>query len=126
MTDNHYDPGLHLFVDDDEVQDHPGFTRQVQQPARVQLEPVVRTDRPWEGHAVALWGSVLYDAEENLFKMWYYTYGPTESGDAVHFMCYATSTDGLLWDKPDLGIVPWQGSTATNIVYPPQGTSDLA
>ena len=125
MTDNHYDPGLHLFVDDAEVQDHPGFTRQVQQPARVQLEPVVRTDRPWEGHAVALWGSVLYDAEENLFKMWYYTYGPTESGDAVHFMCYATSTDGVLWDKPDLGIVAWQGSTATNIVYPPQGTSDF-
>ena len=125
MTDNHYDPGLHLFVDDDEVQDHPGFTRQVQQPARLQLEPVVRSDRPWEGHAVALWGSVLYDTEENLFKMWYYTYGPTESGDAVHFMCYATSTDGLLWDKPDLGIVPWQGSTATNIVYPPQGTSDF-
>ncbi len=116
MTDNHYDPGLHLFVDDAEVQDHPGFTRQVQQPARVQLEPVVRTDRPWEGHSVALWGSVLYDAEENLFKMWYHT-------DNAHFMCYATSTDGLLWDKPDLGIVAWQGSTATNIVYPPQGTS---
>ena len=103
MTDNHYDPGLHLFVDDDEVQDHPGFTRQVQQPARLQLEPVVRSDRPWEGHAVALWGSVLYDAEENLFKMWYHT-------DNAHFICYATSTDGLLWDKPDLGNVYWQGS----------------
>ena len=26
---NLYDPGLHLFLDDDEVQDHPGFVRKV-------------------------------------------------------------------------------------------------
>ena len=125
MTDNHFDLGLHLFVDDAEVQDHPGFTRQVQQPARARLEPVVGCDQPWEGHAVALWGSVLYDEEEDLFKMWYYTYGPSESGDPAHFICYATSTDGIQWEKPDLGLVAWKGSKATNIVYPPPGSPDL-
>ena len=125
MTDNHWDPGLHLFVDDAEVQDHPGFTRLVLQPARVQLDPVVRSDRPWEGNSVALWGSVLYDEEENLFKMWYFTFGTTDNGDQVHFMCYAVSTDGIRWDKPDLGIVPWKGSTATNIVYPPPARADI-
>ena len=71
-----HDPGLHLFVDDAEVQDHPGFVRKVQQPARVQTEPVLRADRPWEGSAVQMWGSVLYDGDEDLLKMWYFTHGP--------------------------------------------------
>ena len=125
MTDNHYDPGLHLFVDDCEVQDHPGFTRLVLQPARNSPDPVICCDRPWEGIAVVLWGSVLYDEDANLFKMWYFTFGPTESGDQAHFMCYATSTDGTQWEKPEWGIVPWKGSMATNIVYPPPSRPDV-
>ena len=70
---NLYDLGLHLFLDDVEVQDHPGFVRKVQRPERVQTEPVLKPDRPWEGKAVQLWGSVLYDDDENCFKMWYYS-----------------------------------------------------
>ena len=116
-----YDPGLRLFLDDEEVQDRPGFVRRVQQPQRVQLEPVLKPDRPWEG-AVQLWGSVLYDDEARRFKMWYYSinselYRRTGHG---HFMCYATSTDGVAWDKPDLGLVECEGSSANNIVYPTQ------
>ena len=30
--------------------------------------------------------------------------------------CYATSTDGIGWTKPSLGVVSWNGSTANNIV----------
>ena len=56
-----YDPGLHLFLDDEEVQDHPGFTRKVQHPQRAQENPVLSPDRPWEGEAVQAWGSVLHD-----------------------------------------------------------------
>ena len=124
---NLYDPGLHLFVDDEEVQDHPGFVRKVQRPARLQAEPVLSPDRPWEGKAVQLWGSVLFDDEEGLFKMWYYSvheelYNRTGSG---HFMCYATSRDGVEWEKPELGIVPCAGSRANNIVYPTPDMGDL-
>ena len=114
-----YDPGLHLFIDDADVQDHPGFTRMVQRPDRLP-EPVLRGDQPWEG-AVQLWGSVLYDEADGLFKMWYYSinsdlYQRTGTG---HFLCYATSTDGVEWEKPELGIVSCEGSSANNIVYPP-------
>ena len=120
---NFYDPGLHLFLDDVEVQDHPGFVRKVQRPERVRTEPVLKPDRPWEGNAVQLWGSVLYDDDENCFKMWYYSsnndlYERTGQG---HFMCYATSKDGIAWEKPELGIVACEGSRANNIVYPPPG-----
>ncbi len=114
-----HDPGLHLFVDDAEVQDHPGFVRKVQQPARAQTEPVLRADRPWEGSAVQMWGSVLYDGDEDLLKMWYFTHGPAGAGnEAQKYICYASSTDGVKWDKPELGVFPFQGSTANNIVYP--------
>ena len=88
---NFYDPGLHLFLDDVEVQDHPGFVRKVQRPERVRTEPVLRPDRPWEGEAVQLWGSVLYDDDENCFKMWYYSsnndlYERTGQG-ALYVLC---------------------------------------
>jgi len=43
---NLYDLGLHLFLDDVEVQDHPGFVRKVQRPERVRTEPVLKPDRP--------------------------------------------------------------------------------
>ena len=123
MISNLYDPGLHLFVDDAEVQDHPGFVRRVQQAARAQTEPVLLADRPWEGSAVQMWGSVLYDHEDHLLKMWYFTHGPAGAGnEAQKYICYATSTDGVKWDKPELGVFPFQGSTANNIVYPTSET----
>ena len=53
---NFYDPGLHLFLDDVEVQDHPGFVRKVQRPERVRTEPVLRPDQPWEGERRATVG----------------------------------------------------------------------
>jgi len=120
---NLYDPGLHLFVDNEGVQDHPGFQRKVQRPQPVQDEPVLRSDRPWEGHSIQLWGSVLYDEEEKRFKAWYYAINQDlyMRGVQGYFMCYATSKDGVEWEKPELGIVSCEGSSANNIVYPPPG-----
>lgn len=40
-------------------------------------------------------GGVWYDEDEGLFKMWY------EAG-FLRNMCYATSVDGLHWDRPNL------------------------
>ena len=100
-----YDPGLHLFLDDEEVQDHPDFTRKVQHPQRLQ-DPVLEPDRPWEGESVEVWGSVLYDDEEGIFKMWYRTFEGSPR-------CYATSKDGVSWDKPDLGSSPSTGQRPT-------------
>ena len=126
-TGNLYDPNLHLFLDDAEVQDHPGFVRKVQQPERVGDGPVLSPDRPWEGKAVQMWGGALYDDEEDLFKMWYYAvnmelYNRDRTG---MYICYATSKDAVTWDKPELGICESEGSTANNIVYPPPGCTDL-
>ena len=47
MQGNLYDPHLHLFLDDEALQDYPGFARMVQRPERVQVDPVLRPERPW-------------------------------------------------------------------------------
>ena len=54
-------------------------------------------------HAVA----VLNDAEERRYKMWY---------GGGYWSCFATSEDGISWDKPNLGIKEHEGSTANNLV----------
>src|SRR5205823_6260531 len=42
---------------------------------------------------------VFYDPHDRLFKMWY-------MGGYTQTVCYATSHDGLAWDKPALDVVP--------------------
>ena len=56
--------------------------------------------------------------EGDVYKMWYHAMdtklwhtGPTNGS-----ICYATSTDGITWTKPDLGLVTYQGSKKNNIV----------
>jgi hypothetical protein len=40
-----------------------------------------------------------------------------------HSLCVAVSTDGVRWSKPSLGIAPFNGSRANNILWP---TADRA
>lgn len=64
--------------------------------------PLVRTDLPWEGWRLGLFGNVLFDEEAQLFKMWYLgeTRGHFEVPRAT---LYATSANGIDWDKPEVG-----------------------
>ena len=59
--------------------------------------------------------SVLFDEQEQVFKMWYslHTRG---QGDAASLLCYATSKDGVTWQKPELGIYEFRGTKQNNIV----------
>ena len=55
--------------------------------------PVLKPDQPWEGWRTEIFGNVIYDQEETLFKMWYL---PEPAGDGDYFddpnvTCYATS-----------------------------------
>jgi hypothetical protein len=96
-----------LFVDDALIDQASGLSKVVTRPEKFIDNPVLRPDRPWEprlgekgAHGVGLAGqSVLYDPDERCFKMWYLCSGPPGRS----FWCYATSADGLRWDKPELG-----------------------
>ena len=91
-----------LFVDQMVVRqaDNVAFTLH---PARKHpANPLVVADQPWEGWRLR-YGSVIYDEQERLFKMWYT--GDSESdfpGDAA---LYATSADGIHWQKPLVGTI---------------------
>lgn len=90
----------------------PTGVRLAVQPA-ARSEPVLVADRPWE--STLGYVTVLHD--EGRYRMWYgvQTNGGLHPGSAL---CYAESTDGIHWEKPSLGLMEYNGSTATNIVYP--------
>ena len=76
---------------------------------------VIVGDRPWEsgGHVQLNGPAVLYDEDDAKFKMWYGTRGLP---DRRRPWCYAESSDGYTWEKPELGIHEVNGSKKNNIV----------
>jgi hypothetical protein len=118
-----------LFVDDQLIESLTDATRVMNPAIKAAHNPIVRPDRPWEGKEVRL-SYVIYDDQDQLFKMWYSTTtfvarrdgakvvvtGGGEGGAPESRICFATSKDGLRWDKPALGLVDYHGSKANNIV----------
>ncbi len=76
--------------------------------------PLVRADRPWEGWRISIYGSVLYDQDERCFKMWYTT--DTSEDFPNYAVAYATSVDGLAWEKPLVGTVAAKKTSRHNAV----------
>ena len=64
-------PGTHLFVDDYLVADLQQVWRTLNRPSKHPDNPLLKPDRPWEGYLALQPGTVLFDEEEGLFKMWY-------------------------------------------------------
>jgi len=75
-----------------------------------EANPVITCDRPWED--VMSFTCGLYEEEEQTFKLWYRLI----KGTSGNRCCYATSKDGIHWEKPNLGLIEFEGSTANNIV----------
>jgi len=86
-----------LFVDRVLVQSSENVTFTLHRAEKHSANPLIRSGRPEDGN-VALCGSVLFDQEEGLFKMWYLARNGTT---------YATSLDGLKWETH--GDVHWPG-----------------
>jgi len=97
--------------------------------------PLFKEDKPWEPRFDNLYANVIYDAQDALYKCWYSPFiidqrttgVPRDKRVGLNYIkvspnhremgvCYATSKDGLLWEKPELGLVEFNGSTANNIV----------
>ena len=105
-----------LFLDDRHVSEMFGLSRRFGEPQACPENPVIRADTSWEKDAAFVdSGLVVFDEDDGLFKAWYQggaCYGPDDGST----MCYATSADGVHWDKPALGMVEFEGSTANNMV----------
>jgi len=111
---------------------------QLGQAKKCASNPLFREDffadppKPWEARLDNVYPSVIYDEDEGLFKCWYksfivdeasvetplaqrpqtrYTGGKREEG-----LLYATSNDGVHWQKPTLGLIEFGRSHANNLV----------
>ena len=113
-----------LFLDLHQITRLERLTRKLHQPKRHPGNPVLRGEHPWERFA-SLYGTVLYDEELGLFRMWYLT-GPASDEMVtvrgrkalgnITLLGYATSTDGVRWEKPALGQLEFEGSRDNNLV----------
>ncbi len=108
-----------LFLDDALIASMDNVERVVHQPRKHPDNPVLTYTEPWEGNCVLTWGSVLWDDQAQRFRMWYQTYIKYGKPGERTKICYATSKDGLTWHKPELGLHPFRGSKANNIVMTP-------
>ncbi len=101
------DVGRQLFIDDFLIQDTT-MQRVFHQPEKHLGNPIVTPERDYEGSSVYLVGEpVLWDAREQLFKMWY---------SPAHWVApraLLLSEHGLSWRRPELDAMP-----PTNIVMP--------
>jgi hypothetical protein len=106
-----------LFVDDALVQDMQGLVRSYHVFERYPGNPVMVADQPWEDSYVYLYGRVMPDEGGSGYRMWYscLDFHDPAGGSRV---LYATSPDGLTWQKPELGIRTYNGSTDNNLFIP--------
>ena len=99
-----------ILFDDALVEDKRGFTLAMNPAIRTEA-PALTPDKPWEVKGLSMPSIVSDDGDGH--KMWYYSPDPDGNG---HVLCHATSTDGLVWEKPDLGVEEFKGSKDNNIV----------
>ena len=113
----HIDVGRQLFVDDFLIATTT-LQRVYGMPEKYAGNPVLTPTTALELNgdrndaAVPKSGGLWWDPCEKVFKLWY------EAG-WIHTLCYATSTNGLDWERPALDIVP-----GTNQVLPADLTPD--
>ncbi len=96
--------------------------------------PLFGEDKPWEKRFDNLYGNVIYDEEEKLYKCWYSPFVVDESANGMTLkerkerpykapenremaICYATSEDGITWVKPEFDIVEYENTKANNILW---------
>src|SRR5690349_16756678 len=117
-------PKTELFLDDEILEMTASVTRKIHQPTKHPLNSIIEPKEWWEGDET--WPmAALYDKQEKLFKMWYRTgprihHGPYVDGHAS-YSAYATSKDGVHWEKPNLGVLELAGRRDHNVVLVSEG-----
>jgi hypothetical protein len=75
--------------------------------------PLLKADKPWESSSI-LYATVIYNGR--IWQMWYEALSKQSHGDFSSMLCYAESTDGMSWKKPNLGLVRYNHHSNNNIL----------
>ena len=106
-----------LFADDHIIGERQDVFRTLNQPTKYHDNPIIELEPPQQvggDEHVIVMGTVMYDEEERIFKMWY------ECADypwSFNVIAYAKSVDGVEWERPNLGIMEFRGSRDNNYVF---------
>ena len=120
-----------LFIDDFVIHDAVGVTRHMHQPKKYIGNPIMIPLYPWEGK-VSLYGTVWH-YPDGKFRMWYQGYGGNgvpgmakdnndspwknfNASNLLYVIGYATSHNGIHWERPNLGLIDYRGSKDNNLV----------
>jgi hypothetical protein len=95
--------------------------------------PLFEEEKEWEMRFDNLYGNVIFDDEQEIYRCWYSPFIVDSSSTGMTIeersrryrtpknremaICYATSKDGISWEKPELGLVEYKGSKQNNIVW---------
>ena len=77
----------------------------------------MKKELSWEGSGPLAGGTVIFDPEDKLFKMWYGVWDEYAYYNKLPFsynVCYAVSNDGITWEKPLLGLFDRRGTMDKN------------
>ena len=91
-------------------------TAELQKFSPVKREKVFECDMPWEGDGCDFFNLFC---DDGLYRMYYLAWAITQNGKvdpSIIRVCYAESTDGINWVKPNLGLREFNGSTDNNII----------
>ena len=131
-----------LFLDDFIIEQRQNVARKAQ-PATKMDQPVLNGQYPWEeevnigenGKRTLVYGTAFFDPLEGEYRMWYmgrmggnslYVIPELEiPGENIHndLTSFATSRDGVHWDRPNLGVVHFDGDLKNNIMLDFHGVS---
>ena len=107
-----------LFFDLAEVDHVQHVQRSVCQAKKHPHNPVldVADKNAWDSGWVAPWAvrGAVYDEDDGLFKIWY---GAQQYGDGPGAMGIAVSRDGVVWQRPRVGLYENGGNKDNNIVH---------
>lgn len=100
-----------LFIDDFVIDEMSGLKRRLHSFKKHPRNPVFQAQVPWEeGWADPFMSTVIYDAEQRCFRMWYRC-GPRHS-----LKGYAVSEDGVNWRRPNIAAAAWQEFEKHNLL----------
>ncbi|MDB6169290.1 MAG: hypothetical protein JWM88_2154 [Verrucomicrobia bacterium] len=123
----------YLLLDDRVVDRAEHVQLKVGSVAKHPANPLFKEDRPWEVRFDNVYPNLAYDAQTRRYVCWYSPFivdeltaaTPKEKRAGVPYhstptremaLCYATSADGIHWEKPDLGVVEFDGGRKNNLV----------
>ena len=95
--------------------------------------PLFVEENAWERRFDNLYGNIVFDPHRGLYQCWYSPFIVAHSAHGMTLpqrllspfeghaeqemgVCYAQSRDGITWEKPNLGLVEYEGSERNNLV----------